>query len=430
MSQYWRRPLKSIALLSGLTLFAMPALAQQADDLVLPDGFQATVFHDGVGPGRHIAIRENGDVYVATRQSPFVEYDPAKKVGIAALRDTDGDGVADLVRNFSDVEGTGIQIYRGMLYASDDVAVYRFHFDGDELVPKLPPEVIAGGFARERQHADKTFAIDPAGHLYVNVGAPANACQAKMRTPGSPGMRPCPLLERYGGIWRFDADRRDQTQLDDGVRYATGIRNAVALDWNREAGALYIVMHGRDQLDTLWPALFTAEDNAERPAEEMYRLTEGGNYGWPYTYFDVKRGERMLGPEYGGDGKTPAPSGEYPDPPVAFPAHWGPNDLVFYDAQAFPESYRGGAIIAFHGSWNRAPLPQAGYKVVFQPFAKGQPAGDWQVFIDNFTGGPLEANSPRNARYRPTGLAVAPDGALFVVDSVKGRIWRISYRGS
>jgi glucose/arabinose dehydrogenase len=286
---------------------------------------------------------------------------------------------------------------------------------------------VIGGFTQERQHADKPFAFDGKGHIYVNVGAPANACQEKDRTPGSPGQQPCSLLERYGGIWQFNADKTGQTQAADGVRYATGLRNTVALEWNSKADALFGVMHGRDQLDTLWPKLFTAEDNAERVAEELHLIRQGGDYGWPYTYFDVTRKVRVLAPEYGGDGKIPAERGKYPDPLIAFPAHWAPNDIIFYDAAAFPESYRGGAFIAFHGSWNRAPLPQAGYKVVFVPFKDGMPSGAWQVFADRFASVPLRENSPANAERRPVGLAVAADGSLYITDSVNGRIWRVTY---
>jgi glucose/arabinose dehydrogenase len=418
-----------LVLIAGFT-FAAAAPAADNDGLILPPGFHATVVHEGVGFARHIAIRDNGDLYVATRQPPFGRQDPAMSVGIVALRDTNADGKADIVEHFGEVKGTGVQFYKGMLYASDEVAVYRFRFAGNELVPTAAPETVIGGFVQERQHADKPFAFDGKGHIYVNVGAPANACQEKDRTPGSPGQQPCSLLERYGGIWQFNADRTGQTQAADGVRYATGLRNTVALEWNNAADALFGVMHGRDQLDTLWPKLFTAEDNAERVAEELHVIRQGGEYGWPYTYFDVTRGVRVLAPEYGGDGKTPAERGKYPDPLVAFPAHWAPNDIIFYEGSAFPEAYRGGAFIAFHGSWNRAPLPQAGYKVVFVPFRDGMPSGGWQVFADRFASAALRDNNPANAERRPVGLAVAGDGSLYITDSVNGRIWRVTYSGT
>jgi glucose/arabinose dehydrogenase len=136
----------------------------------------------------------------------------------------------------------------------------------------------------------------------------------------------------------------------------------------------------------------------------------------------------VVAPEYGGDGKKRPEIGRYPDPIVTFPAHWAPNDLVFYNGTQFPNGYRGGAFIAFHGSWNRAPRPQAGYNVTFVPFgADGKPSGEWTVFAEGFKGGKIL--SPSETRARPVGLAVGPKGALYVSDSLNGRIWRIRYEG-
>ena len=113
-------------------------------------------------------------------------------------------------------------------------------------------------------------------------------------------------------------------------------------------------------------------------------------------------------------------------PLVTFGAHWAPNGVVFYAGNLFPARYRGGAFLAFHGSWNRAPGPQGGYNVVFVPFSGGNPAGPYEPFADGFAG-TIEDNNPRNPDYRPVGLAVGPDGSLFIADSQKGRIWRVSH---
>lgn len=417
---------KACAVLATLALTASIAHADSEDGLVVPKGFQVSVVYEGSGPARHLAVRDNGDIYVTTQLVPFSKYDPELNRGILALRDTDKDGRIDVVESFSDILGTGIRMYDGALYVSDHVGIYRFRFEGDELVPSVPREVIVDGFTPEAQHADKTFAFDKRGRMYVNVGAPSNSCQEQDRTPGSPGLQPCPMREHAAGIWQFDARRTNQKPWD-GIRYATGIRNAVAIDWSAKGRALFVVVHGRDQLDSLWPEFFTAEDNAETVSEEMHLIKKGGDYGWPYTYFDVRRNRRMLSPEYGGDGTTPAPRGKYQDPIVAFPAHWAPGDLLFYDGTAFPAKYRGGAFVAFHGSWNRAPLPQDGYTVVFVPFKRQKVSGRWYKFVDNFTLGHIEDNHPANARYRPIGLATDKAGALYVMDSQRGRIWRITY---
>jgi glucose/arabinose dehydrogenase len=216
--------------------------------------------------------------------------------------------------------------------------------------------------------------------------------------------------------------------VKDSTRVATGLRHALGLAWSRDANAMFVVSHGRDQLDTFWPKLYTAKDNAELPAEEMHKLTPNLDGGWPYTYWDPIRNRRVMAPEYGGDRKAQPPKGKYADPMVAFPAHWAPNALTFYEGKQFPANYHGGAFIAFHGSWNRAPEPQRGYNVVFVPMQEGRVSGPWRVFADGFAGKP-EIRSPREAVARPMGVAVAPDGSLYIADSVQGRIWRVRYAG-
>ena len=390
--------------------------------ITLPDGFSAVVVTDSIGRARHITVDEDGDIYVALREDH-------NGYGIAALRDTTGNGIADIKEYFGDYVGTGIQLHHGYLYFGSDTSVVRYSMEDADLVPSSEPETIVSGFPVQNQHAVKPFTFDETGHIYVNVGGPSNACQEDMRTPGSPGMEPCPQLERQGGVWRFDANSTGQSQQEDGMRYTTGIRNAVALDWNTNADQLYVVQHGRDQLNTLWPDLYTAEENAQLPAEEFFKVEEGDHFGWPFTYYDQIKDEKMLSPEYGGDGETPAPEGEYEDPIMAFPGHWAPNDLIFYYGSQFPSKYMNGAFIAFHGSWNRAPFPQQGYNVVFVPFEGADHSGDWELFANNFAGAD-SLMSPGQAEYRPMGLAEGPQGSLFIIDSVQGRLWRVFYTGN
>lgn len=346
-----------------------------------------------------------------------------------ALRDTTGDGKADVVRYFGSLTGTGIELHDGYLYFGADSMVVRFPFEAyDELVPADDYEVIAGGLLDERQHAAKPFEFDGEGSMYVTIGAPSNACMEQMRTKGSPGMDPCPLLEFSGGIWRFRDDLPGQDQLRDGYRYATGIRHAVAIRWNEKVGKLYAVQHGRDQLSQFFPEMYTEKQNADLPAEEFLLVEEGSDFGWPYCYYDGEQEQKVLAPEYGGDGVEAGRCASSSDPIMAFPAHIAPNDLVFYHATQFPEDYREGAFVAFHGSWNRAPLPQEGYNVIFVPFEGSLPSGDWSVFADGFAQAETVGN-PRDAVYRPCGLAVGPDGSLYVVDSREGKVWRIFYTG-
>lgn len=396
------------------------ASADAATDIRVPAGFGSTVFADGVGQARHLAVAESGWVYVALRR-------PKDGYGAVALYDTTGDGKADEQIAFAEgLSGSGIGINGGYLYYGTDSSVVRWPLPRSGA-PSGDPETIISGLLDERQHAAKSFTFDGDGHIYVNIGAPSNACMRESRTKGSPGMDPCPILETSGGIWRFDANKPGQTQSD-GMIYTTGVRNGLALDWNWAANDLYLAQHGRDQLTSFFPDMFTIEMSAELPAEEFHRVKEGANVGWPYSYWDQLQGKRMLMPEYGGDGKIPSDRGQ--SPLVGFPGHWAPNDLVFLRDDSWPEGYRYGAMIAFHGSWNRAPMPQQGYRVVFVPMNdQGQVTGDWVTFADGFPGkDPLM--SPRNAKHRPTGVAEGADGSLFISSLMSGgRIYKVMYEG-
>ncbi|MBN2635365.1 MAG: PQQ-dependent sugar dehydrogenase, partial [Prolixibacteraceae bacterium] len=329
--------------------------------LTLPEGFSALVVADEVGRGRHIDVNTNGDIYVSLRNANGNK-------GIACLRDTSGDGKADIIEYAGEHTGTGIKLHKGFLYFGADTAIVRYPMKDNKLLPGDEWELIATGFPQERQHEAKPMEFDGQGNMYVNVGAPSNACMEQSRTKGSPGMDPCPLLEYSGGTWKFKDDVLNQDQLIDGVRYATGIRNGMANSWNTNVNELYVLQHGRDQLDQFFPELYDSQDNAELPAEEFFLVTDGSDFGWPYCYYDQFQNKKVLGPEYGGDGEIQESCENKTDPIMAFPAHLAPNDLLFYTGDMFPEKYKNGAFIAFHGSWNRAPEPQEGYFVVFVPF--------------------------------------------------------------
>lgn len=389
--------------------------------LELPEGFKAVVVAEEVGPARHITVRDNGDIYVALSEKQ-------QESGIAALRDTDGDGIANETEYFGKHTGTGIDIRNGYLYHSSDVEVFRYPLPEEGLVPNADPETIVTGLPEQNQHAAKSFTFDHSGNIYVNIGGPSNACQEEMRTPESQGQDPCTQLERQGGIWQFSATETEQDQQQDGHRYATGIRNAVALDWNNNVDKLFVVQHGRDQLNALWPDIFDEEENVRLPAEEFFAVEDGDNFGWPYSYYDHHQEKKVLAPEYGGDGDEVGRATDFEDPIYAFPAHWAPNDLIFYNGEQFPEKYGNGALVAFHGSWNRAPETQEGYRISFLPFDGEKPSGEHEKFADNFAGID-NIESPSDAEHRPTGLAIGPDGSLYVSDSIEGKIWRIVYTG-
>ncbi len=388
----------------------------------LAEGFGATLVADSLGArARHISINDNGDIYV--KLATLLD-----GKGIVAMRDTNRDGKADLIESFADYTGTGMALYNGYLYASSDTAVFRYKLKSGELVPDLQAETIVSGFINQRSHESKPITFDGAGNIYVTVGAPSNACQEEDRKVGSKALDPCPELNLQAGIWQFKAEQAGQVHGKDGKRYASGIRNAVALDWDKTSNSLYALQHGRDMLNTLFPKNYNDTMSRDLPAEEFLQISDGDDFGWPYCYFDPFQDKKVLAPEYGGDGKKLGRCENIKKPIVAFPAHAAPNDVVFYNGTQFPEKYRNGAFIAFHGSWNRAPFDQEGYFVVFVPFKDGKPHGQWEVFASGFEGA-TKVKSPSDAVYRPTGLAVAPDGTLYVTDSRKGRIWKIVYYG-
>ena len=197
------------------------------------------------------------------------------------------------------------------------------------------------------------------GGLYVNLGSATNACQVQNRMPNSPGIRPCTELETRAGIWLYDANRTGQ-RFSPAERFVTGLRNAGGIAVDSTGLGIYATQHGRDQLRENWPSLYSPEQGANEPAEELLRVERGADYGWPECYFDATQQKLVLAPEYGGDGgKAVGPCAQKRGPVAIFPAHWAPNDLLLYDGHQFPAAYRGGAFIAFHGSWNRAPFPQA-----------------------------------------------------------------------
>src|SRR6266576_3695305 len=349
-----------------------PSCAPDNGGLTLQPGFCALVVAESIGPSRHLVVLENGDLLVATAGA---------RGGVRLLRDTTGDGKADVVSSFGIGGGNGIAFAGEYLYFATNDAVVRWHWQIGQLTPTGNPDTVVSGLTNRRQHAAKSIVIGSDGMLYVNIGAPSNSCQVQDRIPESPGQDPCPILDFAGGIWRFDPRRGGQTQSD-GQRYATGLRNAVALAVDPGTGSVFAAQHGRDQLAANWPKLYTDALSAQLPAEVVFKLEAGGDYGWPYCYYDWRRRQNVVQPEY-----------------------------------------RGGLFIAFHGSWNRAPEPQDGYRVMFVPIARGVATGPSEVFADGFAG---KEKTPNGARYRPTGVAVGPDGSLFVAsDQGQGAVFRI-----
>jgi glucose/arabinose dehydrogenase/cytochrome c5 len=423
------------ALLAALALTVAvaappPLPTPDADNggLLLPAGFRALVYADNLVVNRKVgnaserlrglAVAPNGDVYAKTRLG-----------GIFALRDGDGDGRAEIVKEFGPGDGgTHIAFHDGWLYHSSRTAVYRYKYTPGELVPSGDLQTVVSRLPAEKDHDAKAFAFDDQGRMLVEIGSPYNVYSTPDRQFGAKGMDATEFQKTYGGFWRFDPNRLGQTQAD-GVRFSTGHRHALALAWHPTSKQFFMVQMGRDNLNVVDPAHYDALDNAERVSEVMHLLREGANFGWPYSYWDPIKNAHMVAPEFGGDNNKRVEPDPYDKPVVAFPAHWAPIQMAIYSEAQFPARYRNGAFVAFHGSWNRAPRAQGGYKVAFVPFDdKGMPLGTYETFADGFAA-KSEFVSPGDARYRPAGVAVGPDGSLYVSDTEKGRVWRIVYTG-
>jgi glucose/arabinose dehydrogenase len=399
--------------------------------LKLPAGFCATIFADGIGHARHVVVAPNGVVYVNTWSGEYYGNDKPHDGGfLVALQDKAGSGKADVNERFGETVqsggagGTGIGLYKESIYAEINDRIVRYALATGSIVPKDAAVTIVSGLPLGGDHPMHPFIINSEGAMFVDVASATNACQLKNRTLKSPGADPCVELETRGGIWRYDANKSNQT-FSKAERFATGIRNGegFAID---ASGRMFVTQHGRDQLHTNWPDFYQADQEATLPAEEVLLLKLGGDYGWPECYYDSFVQKLVLAPEYGGDGKKLGVCANKLAPAAAFPAHWAPNGMVHYDKKAFPERYRNGLFVAFHGSWNRAPYPQSGYNVVFQPMSGDHASGGCEVFADGFAGA---VKSPDKADHRPDGLAVGPDGSLYISDDVRGRIYRIVYRG-
>ncbi|MBD2005859.1 MULTISPECIES: PQQ-dependent sugar dehydrogenase [Cyanophyceae] len=357
----------------------------QNPTLRVPKGFVVSVFAQGLDAPRWLTLTPNGDVLVTeTRQNR-----------IRLLRDTNGDGVADVNKTFATAQN-GVNIPFGMTFAGNnfflantgEVRRYRYNPGQQQLngtgqkIATLTP----GGY---NQHWTRNVVAAPDGKkLYVSVGSRSNADEE-------------PLPRASVQVMNLDGSNQ-QT-------FASGLRNPVGLDFHPTTGELYTTVNERDGLgDDLVPDYLT-------------RIQQGEFYGWPYAYLAPNR----LDPRQVVNGKSKRPDlvAKTKTPDVLFQAHSAALGLQFYDGKTFPEKYRNGAFVAFRGSWNRDQ--GTGYKVVFVPFSNGRPQSYYEDFLTGFLLNPAQATTWG----RPVGLLVLPDGSLLVTEEANDRIYRIQYQG-
>jgi glucose/arabinose dehydrogenase len=392
-------PLLAAAALLAARHPPAPACDPGDGGLILPKGFCATVYAEVRGV-RHVAVAPNGDVFASGGRN-----------GVTALRDRKGTGHADTTVTFGTGSGTGIALGRDAIFFAPNDRVIRFAWTPGSLLPNDAGTVIVSGLPANGNHGAKPLALSKDGEsIFVDHGSATNICEQR---GSNDHPRPCPELPARAGTWRYDTHKPNQT-IADGGRWTTGVRNGEALAVEPTTGVLWGAINGRDELRTAMGA--SDQVNAEKPAEEFGVFAKGADYGWPYCYYDPITKKKVQGPEYGGDGVKQGECATKTQPVIGFPGHWAPLALNFVPAKnAFGPEYASGAFLAFHGSWNRAPLPQAGFRVVFIPFRNGKAVGTYTTFADG---------TP--SQIKISGVAMAPDGsALFIASDQVGKIWRV-----
>ncbi len=353
-----------------LAMFAAPASAKDAppiDRLQVPPGFHVAIYSADVPNARALAIGANGTVFVGSRS----------KGKVYALTDSDHDGRADKVRVIAKGLNmpVGVAFRDGDLYISAVSQILALRDIENHLDDPPKPEVVVSDLPTETHHGWKFIAFGPDGKLYVPIGAPCNICDR----------------EGYAKILRMNADGSGREDV------AFGIRNTVGFDWQPGTKQLWFTDNGRDMLGD------------DLPSDELNRVSHiGEHFGFPYCH----QGD-TLDPEFG-KGKDCA---DYTPPVLKLGAHVASLGMRFYDGKMFPSAYRGAAIIAEHGSWNRAK--KSGYRVMTVRLDGARVLG-YEPLIEGFM-----ANE--KSWGRPVDVLVMPDGALLISDDQAGAVYRLTY---
>jgi glucose/arabinose dehydrogenase len=376
-----------------------------------PAGFTVSRFAEGLDHPRWLLALPNGDVLVAEAAAPPSQGD-ATNPGIRGwiqkmlmervksavpspdriilLRDADGDGVAETRTVFAQglKSPFGMTLVGDTLYVANTDGVVSFPYrSGQTAVEGTGTKVFDLPGPPINHHWTKNVVASPDGRrLYATVGSNSNA--------GDNGMA---AEQGRASVWVYDIASR-QARI-----YASGLRNPNGLDFEPTTGAMWTAVNERDEI------------GPDVPPDYLTSLTDGGFYGWPYSYWGQHVDTRVSPPR-------PDLVSQAITPDYGLGPHTASLGLTFYRADAFPAPYRGGAFVGQHGSWNRQPLN--GYRVVFIPFANGRPQMPAQEFLTGFL------NAKNEIQGRPVGVAVDSRGALLVADDVGGVVWRVAATAS
>ncbi|QCR24911.1 oxidoreductase [Pontibacter sp. SGAir0037] len=350
-----------------------PATDANVQQLKVPAGFAVNKFAENIGKPRILVAHSSGYVYVSDREAGEV----------MLLQDSDGDGVAERKEVVANIrQAHGLTIHEEKLYIVSVKELYVADINANGTLSQ--PRMLLNDLPDGGQHPNRTIAFGPDGKMYISIGSTCNSC-------------PEPNPE-HATMVRAEPDGSDRKI------FARGLRNTIGFGWHPQSGELWGMDHGIDWLG----------DHEQK--EELNKIEEGKNYGWPYIY-DMGKYNPSDRPQ--GDTTYQQYAQKTTMPVLLYmEAHAAPMEMVFYTGSQFPAEYQNNAFIAMRGSWNRSS--PVGYKVVRLRFANGQPAG----FEDFLTG--FLINNGRSHFGRLVGLAVHADGSLLVSDDTNGAIYRVS----
>src|SRR5437588_10206553 len=369
------------------------------------NGMTVSTFATGLEHPRAVYVLPNGDVLVAESNAPpkpddgkgikgFVYRQAQKWAGagvpsanrITLLRDADGDGVAETRSVFLGNLNSpfGMVLVGEDFYVANSDAIMKFpDHEGDTKITSGGTKLADRPAGTINHHWTKDLTASPDGSkLYATVGSNSNAAENGIAAEEN---RAAVLeVDRATGKWRV---------------FGSGLRNPNGPSFQPQSGALWVTVNERDELGN------------DLVPDYMTSVQDGGFYGWPYSYYGQHVDTRV-------EPQRPDLVAKATVPDYALSSHVAPLGLAMYTGADLPASYRGGAFVGEHGSWDRTPL--SGYKVVFVPFSGGQPSGPAQDVVTGF----LDANN--HARGRPVGLAVDRTGGLLIADDVGNTVWRVS----